>query len=132
LSPRSIRFARYTSRVGGQQRHLPDLAQIQPQRIERRLDTEVELRCFLFLRLRLLVWRMLVRLALDELDAVVDQIGVEAVNLLLAELEILQPCRDLVVVEEPFLETVLGELLQLLNLGTTSRRLNLSLGSAEK
>ncbi len=75
---------------------------------------------------------MLVRLALDELDAVVDQIGVEAVNLLLAELEILQPCRDLVVVEEPFLETVLGELLQLLNLGTTSRRLNLSLGSAEK
>ena len=30
--------------VGGQQRHLPDLAQVEPERVERRLDREVELR----------------------------------------------------------------------------------------
>jgi hypothetical protein len=44
----------------------------------------------------------------------------------------LQPRRDLVAVEKSFLETVLDELLQLLYLGTTGRRLNLSPGRAEK
>ena len=35
--------------VGGQERHLPDLAQVQPQRVERRLDREIELRLDLLL-----------------------------------------------------------------------------------
>jgi hypothetical protein len=30
--------------VGGQQRHLADLAQVEPQRVERRLDREVDVR----------------------------------------------------------------------------------------
>src|SRR5712691_7236257 len=103
--------------VGGQQRHLPDLAEIEAQRVERRLDAQVELRGLLLLRLRLFVRRMLVRLAFDELDAVVDQVRVEVLDLIFGELDILEPRGDLVVVEEPFLETVLNELVQLFDVG---------------
>jgi len=53
---------------------------------------------------------MLVCLAFDELDAVVDQVRVEVLDLIFGELDILEPRGDLVVVEEPFLETVLNEL----------------------
>ena len=69
------------------------------------------------LRFGLLVRRMLVRLALDELDAVVDQVGVEILDLILGELDILEPRSDLVVVEESFVETVLNELVQLFDVG---------------
>src|SRR5438128_1600353 len=60
---------------------------------------------------------MLVRLAFDELDAVVDQVRVEVLDLLLAELDILEPRGNLVVVEESFLETVLDKLLQFFDVG---------------
>ena len=71
--------------VGGEERHPADLAQVEPQRVERRLDGEVELRrVLLLLGERLLVRQRLVLLALDELDAVVDQVRREVLELLLA------------------------------------------------
>src|SRR5436305_7527333 len=60
---------------------------------------------------------MLVRFAFDELDAVVDQVRVEVFDLILRELDILEPGGDLVVVEKPFLETVLNELVELFDVG---------------
>ncbi len=104
--------------IGGQERHLPDLAQVQPERVERRLDGEVELRPLLLLgQCRLLVRRVLVLLALHQLDAVVDQVGVEVLDLLLRQLDVLEPGDDLVVGEEASLETALNELLELLDVG---------------
>ena len=43
MSPRSMRLASATSCCGGQQRHAADRAQVQPQRVEARLDREVDL-----------------------------------------------------------------------------------------
>ena len=60
--------------------------------------------------------RVLVRLALDELDAVVDQVRVEVLDLLLRELDVVEPRGNLVVVEDPFFQTFLDELLKLFNL----------------
>jgi hypothetical protein len=59
---------------------------------------------------------MLVRLALDELDSVVDQVRVEVLDLLLAELDVVQAQRDLVVVQDTLLQTLLHELLKLFDL----------------
>ena len=56
-------------------------------------------------------------LALDELDVVVDQVGVEVFNLLLRELHVLEPVDDLVVGEEALLGSVGDELLELFDLG---------------
>ncbi len=104
--------------VGGEQRNFSDLAQVEPQRVERRLDGEIELRrCndLVVLRHRLLVRRALVLLAFDELDAVLDQVRVEVFDLLLCELDILEPVDDLVIGEESLLLSVRDELLQLLD-----------------
>ena len=62
---------------------------------------------------RLLVRRVLVLLALDQLDPVVDQVGVEVLDLLLRELDVLEPGDDLVVGQEALLVAVLNELLKL-------------------
>jgi len=53
---------------------------------------------------------VLVRLPLDELDSVVDQVGVEVIDLLLAELDIVEPRSDLVVVQDSLLEPFLNKL----------------------
>src|SRR6184192_1269371 len=105
--------------VGGQQRHLADLAQIEAQRVERGLDGQVELRGLdlFFGEVRLFVWGMLVRLAFDELDAVIDQIGVEVFDLVLAELDVVEPRGDLVIVDDSLLEPFLNELLEFFYLG---------------
>ena len=66
---------------------------------------------------RLLVRGRLVLLALDELDRVVDQVGVEVFDLLLREIDLLEAADDLVIGEKPFLLSVLDELLELLDLG---------------
>src|SRR5436309_1572912 len=58
---------------------------------------------------------MLVRLTLHQLDPVVDQVRVEVLDLLLRELDILEPGCDLVVVEDAFLDAFLDEYLQLLD-----------------
>src|SRR2546430_15784246 len=58
---------------------------------------------------------MLVRLAFHQLDPVVDQVGVEVLDLLLRQLDVVEPGCDLVVVENALLETFLDELLQLLD-----------------
>src|SRR5829696_1544901 len=106
--------------VGRQQRHLPDLAQVEPQRVEARLDGQVELGRVLRLLLldeRPLVWKALVVLALDELHAVVDQVGGEIFELILRELDFLDTGDDLVIGEEALLLPCLDQLLQLLDVG---------------
>ena len=55
--------------------------------------------------------------ALDELDRVVDQVRVEVLDLLLRELDVVEPRDDLVVGEEALLEPLLDEALKLLDLG---------------
>ena len=100
--------------VRGQQRHFPDLPQVQAQRVERRLDGEVELRALLLLCQRgLLVRRMLVLLTLDQLDRVVDEVRVEVLDLLFGEVDFLEPRDDLVVGEESLLCSVLYQLVKL-------------------
>src|SRR5207253_7309596 len=82
------------------------------------LDGQVELRRRLRVLLGergLLVRRVLVQLALDELDSVVDQVGVEVLDLLLGELDVLEPGDDLVVGEESLFRSVRDELLKLLD-----------------
>ena len=51
------------------------------------------------------------RLAFQQLHVVVDQVGVEVLDLLLGQLDFLEPRRDLVVVQKPLLDAVLNELL---------------------
>ena len=89
--------------VGGEKRDLADLPQVEAQGVERRLDAQIEFRAFLLFRCDLLVRRMLVRLALQELDPVVDQVRVEVFDLVLRELDVFEPGCDLVVVENAFL-----------------------------
>ena len=114
-----MRLASVTSWSAVEERHLADLAQVEPQRVERRLDGEVELRrglVFIGGR-RLLVRERLVLDAFDQLDRVVDQVRVEVLDLLLRELDVVEPGHDLVVREETALETLLDEALELLDLG---------------
>ena len=102
------------------ERHLADLAEVEAKAVERRLDGEVELRRgreLVFLGLRLLVRRRLVLLAFDELDVVIDEVGVEVLDLLLRQLDVVEPVDDLVVGEEPLLGSVRDELLELFDLG---------------
>jgi hypothetical protein len=114
MSPRSIL-------VGGQQRHLADLAQVEPQRVERGLHGQVELGrlrvCVLLRKRRLLVRRMLVLLPLHELDRVIDHVRVEVLDLLLGQLDFLERRDNLVVGEKPFLLTFLNELVELIDVG---------------
>src|SRR4051812_44367919 len=58
---------------------------------------------------------MLVRLAFQQLDPVIDEVRVEVFDLLLAELDVFEPGCDLVVVENALLETFLDEFLELLD-----------------
>src|SRR4029453_12508966 len=74
-------------------------------------------RLFLLGESRLLVRRRLVLDALDQLDPVVDQIGVEVLDLLLGEVDFLQPRDDLVVGEEPLFLPFSDELVQLFDVG---------------
>src|SRR5687768_5583533 len=60
---------------------------------------------------------MLVLLTLDEVDAVVDQVDVEVLDLLFRQLDLFEAGDDLVVGQKPFLLTVLYELVQLLDVG---------------
>ena len=104
--------------IRGQERHLADLAEVEPERVERRLDREVELgRDLVVLRGRLLLRERLVLDAFDQLDRVVDQVRVEVLDLLLRELDLVETDDDLVVREEPSLETVLDEAVELLDVG---------------
>ena len=56
---------------------------------------------------------MLVLLALDQLDRVVDQIRIEVLDLLYGEIDLLEARDDLVVGEEALLVCVLYQLVQL-------------------
>ena len=105
--------------ICGQERNLADLSQVEAKRVERGLDGEVELGPGLLLlgECRLLVRRRLVLDTLDQLDAVVDEVRVEVLDLLLGEVDFLQPGDDLVVGEEPLLLPFGDELVQLLDVG---------------
>ena len=59
----------------------------------------------------------LVLLALEQVDAVLDEVGVEVLDLLLGELDLLEPGDDLVVGQETLLLTLLDELVKLLDVG---------------
>jgi hypothetical protein len=63
---------------------------------------------------------MLVLLALEQVDRVVDQVGVEILDLLLRELDLLEAGDDLVIGEEPLLEPVLDELVEFLDVGESN------------
>ena len=54
---------------------------------------------------------------LVELDRVVDQVRVEVLDLLLRQLDLVEPGDDLVVGEETLLEPLLDQALKLLDLG---------------
>jgi hypothetical protein len=101
--------------VGGEQRHLPDLAQVLAQRVEAGLDVQVELGCLLAAddvrRARLL------RRAVEELDVVVEEVGVEVLELLLGDLGLLERAGDLVVCEVPLLLALLHQCLELFDIG---------------
>ena len=56
-------------------------------------------------------------LALVELDRVVDQVRVEVLDLLLRELDVVESRDDLVVGEEPLLQPLLDQALELFDLG---------------
>jgi len=55
--------------------------------------------------------------AFDELDVVVDEVGVEVLDLLLGQLDVVETVDDLVVREEPLLRSVGDELLELFDFG---------------
>ncbi len=104
--------------VGTEKRNASDLAQEEAKRVERGLDREIELgRPRLLLRdQRLLVRKMRTGLARGEIDAVIDQIGVEIFGLLLGDFRVLERRGDLVVAEESFLQTLLRQSLELFDI----------------
>ncbi len=111
--------------VGRQQRHLPDLPQVEAQRVERRLHAQIEPRRRLRLVLgqrRLLLRQALVPLAFDQLDRTVEQVGVEVVALLLRQLDVLERRGDLVIAQKPLLHACRDEPLQFPGVGTTVSR----------
>src|SRR6185437_6801768 len=100
---------------GGQKRDLADLAQVEPERVEARLDGQVELGRLLAVEGRILL-RGLSRLGVQELDVVVQQVGVEVLELFLRELDLLQRGRDLVEGEIALLVSFLDQGLELFDL----------------
>jgi hypothetical protein len=105
--------------LGRQQRHPPDRAQVEPQRVERRLDAEVELRRLLLLGLRLFVRRVVEQLPLDQLERAFEQEGVDLLALLPCQLDILERVRDLVVGQKPVLKAIRTEPLKPLGVRAT-------------
>ena len=86
---------------GGEQLDPADRAQVETKRVEARLDREVELR--LLRRLALLRLLLLVSgdpVLADDVDAVVDQVGVKAPDLLLGDLDLLERRGDLLESQE--------------------------------
>ena len=82
--------------VGGEQRHLADLAQVEAQRVERRLDGEVELGVtFSSSTSGGSCGGCLCCSPSTSSISVVDQIGVEVLDLLLGELDLLEALDDL-------------------------------------
>ena len=83
--------------LGGQQLDATDRAQVQPQRVEARLDGQVELR--LLRRLRLTVpFASLYAVSpsrRDHVHPVLDQVAVQVLDLLLGHLDLLERPRDL-------------------------------------
>jgi hypothetical protein len=69
---------------------------------------------------------MLVLLTLNQLDRAFDQVGVEVLDLLRLQLEVLKPGSDLVVRQKPLLKTIRDEPLQFLGVESTLSRPELS------
>jgi hypothetical protein len=95
--------------LGGQQRHAADRAQVQAQRIQARLDREIDLDLLrggligprLGSRRRARLDARGLRLGrppvrIDDVDALVVQVGMQLLDLLLGDLRLLEPRLDLV------------------------------------
>src|SRR6185295_3553603 len=96
------------------QRHLADLTQVEAQRVEAGLDGEVELRRLLAVDQAVLLG-LLLGLPVEQLDVVVEQVGVEVLELFLGELDLLERLGDLVEREVPLVLAFLDKSLQLLD-----------------
>jgi hypothetical protein len=66
------------------------------------------------------VWEALVILALDQLDALVDQIRREVLDLLLRELDFLDSLDDLVIGEDALLLSRLDQLVEFFDIGQSN------------
>ena len=108
MSPRSIRRASITSCSAVSRLDPPDRAQVQPQRVEARLDRQVELDGLLARarrpvgvgRRRAAPRRCRLRarqppVGLDDLDPLLVEVGVQLLDLLLGDLDLLEACGDL-------------------------------------
>ena len=131
MSPRSIRLASDYLLLRRQQRHAADRPQIQPQRIEARLDRQVELGFARRRRgagLRRLLPGLGDRLDLsvlcddrtavctDHVDAVLVEVGMEVSHLFLGDLHLLEARGDLGKRQEALLLTLANEPSELLHL----------------
>ena len=89
--------------VGGQQLHAPDRAQVEPQRVEARLDRQVDLRLSSApgsppgrVGRALVIAAIAARSSLrDDLDAGFQEVSVEVADLLLRDLDLLETGGDL-------------------------------------
>ena len=95
-----------------EQRHAADLPQVEAQRVEARLDGQVDLKLLTFDRLL-----GDTTLGLMQLNPVLDEIGVEVLDLLLGDLNLDQCGGNLADQEEAPLLADLHELLELVDLG---------------
>ena len=103
-SPRSMRLARATSWLGREQRHPSDLAEVEAQAVEAGLDREVELGGPLGLGRR--AARDDLAVGVQHLDAQLEQVRVEVLDLVLRDVGVLQHVDDLVVREEALVAPV--------------------------
>src|SRR5439155_24612948 len=106
----------------------PDLAQVELERVERWLGAQVELRRRLRLVLneRWPVRRLLVLLPLGQVDRAFGQVGVELLDLLPRQLDLLERGRDLVVGQKPLLKAIGDEPRQLFGVRRSRSRPQLS------
>ena len=117
--------------LGGEQLDLADRAQVQPQRVEARLDRQVELRSPRLARARPPGAATLPsaagsthQLGRDQLDSLIDQMRVELAQLLVGELELLEARGELFLRQEApllALRKKLPQLLELLGSATSAR-----------
>jgi len=126
--------------VGGQQRDAADRAQVQTQRIQRRLDRQVELGLLRPIRVasgRAFLARLcggldagslrgdLFAVGADDVDALFGEVAMQFLDLLLGDLDLLERGRDLVEGQKAALLTIrdqTAKLIELVNRGLVSQQ----------
>jgi hypothetical protein len=117
--------------VGRQQGDAPDRAQVEAQRVQRRLDREIQLgllRCIRVAPVGAFLARLggsldsgalggdLATVGADDVDAVLGEVGVKLLDLLLGDLDLLQRGGDVVECQEAALLAVRDEATELVEL----------------